>query len=72
MLALNASARADEAKAVVEGVPDKGLRQAIERYIGQVKRAPQSRVQARRRAEEAAADATVALTRKVGRTVWSA
>ena len=61
MLALNASARADEAKAVVEGVPDKGLRQAIERYIGQVKRAPQSRVQARRRAEEAAADATVVL-----------
>ena len=62
MLALNAAAaRADEAKALVEGVPDKGLRQAIERYIGQVKRAAQGRVQARRRAEEAAADAAVVL-----------
>ena len=62
LLSLNAaSARADEAKAVVEGVADKGLRQAIERYIGQVKRAPQSRVQARRRAEEAADDAMVVL-----------
>ncbi len=55
------AAHADETKAVVEGVADKSLRQAIERYIGTVKRAPQSRVQARRRAEEAADDATTVL-----------
>ncbi len=55
------AARADEPKAVIEGVTDKALRQAIERYVGQTKRPPQSRVQARRRAEEAAADATTVL-----------
>ena len=46
---------------MIEGVTERPLRQAIERYVGQVKRAPQSRVQARRRAEEAAQDALVVL-----------
>lgn len=52
---------ADEAKAEIQGVADKGLRQAIQQYIGQSKRAPQSRFDARRRAEEAAQDILVVL-----------
>ncbi len=56
-----APALADPAKAAVEGVDDKGLRQAIERYIGTTKRAPKSRFEARRRAGEAGDDATVVL-----------
>jgi translocation and assembly module TamA len=54
-------ARADEAKASVEGVSDKALRQAIERYIGTSKRPPQSRFEARQRAGSAADDAVVVL-----------
>ena len=52
---------ADEAKARVEGVGDKPLRQAIERYVGTSKRNPRSRFEARRRAEEAGDDAAVVL-----------
>lgn len=52
---------ADEPKATIEGVQDRALRLAIERYLGTSKRAPQSRFEARRRAEEAAEDATVVL-----------
>ena len=55
------AARADEPKAGVQGVQDKSLRQAIERYLGQSRRAPQSRFEARRRAEDAAEDAIVVL-----------
>jgi translocation and assembly module TamA len=59
--AVAGTAAADDPKAVIEGVTDKGLRQAIERYIGETKRPPQSRFEARRRAEEAAEDAVVVL-----------
>jgi len=54
-------ARADEPKAEIQGVQDRSLRQAIERYLGQSRRAPQSRFEARRRAEDAAEDAIVVL-----------
>jgi translocation and assembly module TamA len=54
-------ARADEPRAVVQGVQDKALRQAIEAYIGTSKRPSQTRFEARRRAEEAADDAVVVL-----------
>ncbi len=52
---------ADEPKAVIEGQLDRSLRRAIEAYIGQSKHAPHSRVDARRRAEQAANDAVVVL-----------
>jgi translocation and assembly module TamA len=55
------AARADEPKAQIAGVQDRSLRQAIERYLGQSRRAPQSRFEARRRAEDAARDAVVVL-----------
>ena len=55
------SAWADEPKADIQGVKDRRLRQTIDQYIGRSKRAPQSRVDARRRAEEAAQDAIVVL-----------
>ena len=55
------TAKADEPKASVEGVQDKALRQAIERYIGVSKRPSRSRFEARRRAEEAADDAVVVM-----------
>ncbi len=54
-------ALADQAKATVEGVQDKSLRQAIERYIGTSKRPPHSRFEARERAQGAADDAVVVL-----------
>ena len=54
-------ARADEPRAVVQGVQDKALRQAIEAYLGTSKRPAQTRFEARRRAEEAADDAVVVL-----------
>ena len=54
-------ALADEPKAVVQGVDDNTLRRAIQRVVGLSKRAPQSRFDARRRAEEAAQDAIVVL-----------
>ena len=52
---------ADEPRAQIQGVADKSLRQAIETYLGTSKRPPQSRFEARRRAEEAATDAVVVL-----------
>ena len=52
---------ADDPKAIIEGVQDKSLRQAIAAYIGTSKRPPQSRFEARRRAEEAAEDAAIVL-----------
>ena len=55
------SSLADEPRAAVEGVQDKGLRQAIERYIGTSKRPPHSRFEARERAQGAADDAVVVL-----------
>ena len=59
--AVAAPAWADEAKADVQGVEDKALRRQVLGYIGVSKRAPRSRFEARRRAEEAAADADVVL-----------
>ena len=56
-----APALADEPRASVEGVSDKSLRQAIERYIGATKRPPHGRFEARQRAEAAADDAVVVL-----------
>ena len=59
--AVASPALADEPKAVVQGVEDSTLRRAIQRVVGLSKRAPQSRFDARRRAEEAAQDAIVVL-----------
>jgi translocation and assembly module TamA len=59
--AVEAPAFADEPRASVEGVQDKALRQTIEAYLGTSKRPAQTRFEARRRAEEAAADAVVVL-----------
>lgn len=62
MAASNAGAAlADEPRAAIEGVQDRGLRQAIERYIGTTKRAAHSRFEARQRAQSAADDAVVVL-----------
>ncbi len=58
---LAGSALADEPRATLDGVQDKGLRQAIERYIGTAKRPAHSRFEARQRAQDAAADAVVVL-----------
>jgi translocation and assembly module TamA len=58
---LSGRARADQAKASVEGVTDSGLRAALERVIGRSKAAPASRLEARRRAQSAAEDAIVVL-----------
>jgi translocation and assembly module TamA len=54
-------ARADEPRAVIQGVEDKALRQAIEAFLGTNKRPALTRFEARRRAEEAAEDAVVVL-----------
>ena len=54
-------AAADEPRAAIQGVQDKALRQAIERYIGTAKRPPHSRFEARQRAQDAATDAVVVL-----------
>jgi translocation and assembly module TamA len=54
-------ALADEPRASVEGVSDRSLRQAIERYIGTTKRPPHGRFEARQRAQAAADDAVVVL-----------
>jgi len=56
-----APAMADEPKAVVQGVKDSSLLRAIQRVIGLDAHPPQSRFDARRRAEEAADDAIVVL-----------
>jgi translocation and assembly module TamA len=58
---LGGAALADDLRASVEGVQDKSLKQAIERYIGTTKRAPHSRFEARQRAQSAADDAVVVL-----------
>ena len=60
-VALCGAARAAEPQASVEGVEDKSLRQAIQTYIGTTKRAPATRLEARRRAQSAADGATVVL-----------
>jgi translocation and assembly module TamA len=54
-------AHADQAKASVEGVEDSALRAAIEHVIGRSKASPDSRLEARRRAQSAAEDAIVVL-----------
>jgi len=54
-------AHADEPSATVSGVGDRGLRDAIQRAIGESKTAPQSRAEARRRARQAGDDAVAAL-----------
>ena len=54
-------ALADEPRASIQGVQDKGLRQALARYIGTSKRPAHSRIDARQRAQDAAADAVVVL-----------
>jgi translocation and assembly module TamA len=53
--------RAAEPTAALEGTLDKSLRNDLARAIGEVKAAPQSRVEARRRARDSAADATALL-----------
>jgi translocation and assembly module TamA len=55
------AAWSDVPKARIEGVSDVRLRSEIERGIGLSKNPPQSRFEARRRAESAAADALVVL-----------
>jgi translocation and assembly module TamA len=60
-LAAACAAWADVPKAQVKGVADNRLRQSIERALGTAKNPPQSRFEARRRAEQAAADALAAL-----------
>ncbi len=52
---------ADEPKAVIEGVEDRALREAIERLVGETRAAPETRFIARRRANEAAEAAVVVL-----------
>jgi translocation and assembly module TamA len=62
---LAAPALAAEPKAVVMGDLERGLRSQVEAAVGQAKTHPDSRIEARRRAREAAADA-VALLRSEG------
>ncbi len=61
ILAAAGAAWCDVPKARIEGVADNRLRQEIERAIGTSKNPPQSRFEARRRAEAAAADVMTAL-----------
>ena len=62
VVGLNASiAHAAEIKAVIEGQLDRGLRDEIEQTIGETKAAPENALDARRRAREAAVDATALL-----------
>lgn len=55
------AAEAAERKAVVEGVEDRGLRDQIERAVGETRNAPASRIEARRLAREAAESAEALL-----------
>lgn len=55
------TANAQQTKAQVNGVQDEDLREAIERAVGESKTPAQTRFEARRRAREAAEDATAAL-----------
>ena len=50
-----------EPKADIEGVEDEDLRERIEQAIGESREAPETRMQARRRAADAAEDAVAAL-----------
>jgi translocation and assembly module TamA len=54
-------ARADDPRAVVQGVEDDALRRLIERQIGETEHPPQSRFEARRRANDAAERAVTVL-----------
>ena len=54
-------ARAAEAKAAVTGDLDRSLRKEIEDAIGQTKSRPDSGIEARRRARDAAGDAVALL-----------
>jgi translocation and assembly module TamA len=56
-LLASSAVHADEPTATIEGVEDRGLREAIQRVIAQAKTTPQSRSEARRRAREAGDDA---------------
>ena len=59
------AAGAAERRAVVQGVEDRGLRAAIEQAIGDERTAPTNRLDARRRARQAA-DSAVKLLRSEG------
>jgi len=59
------AARADEPKAVLQGKLPEDLREALERAIGESENPPGSRLEARRRARDAAQDA-IALLRSEG------
>ncbi|HEY4031465.1 MAG TPA: autotransporter assembly complex family protein [Caulobacteraceae bacterium] len=61
LLAAAGAAWCDVPKARIEGVNDTRLRQEIERALGTAKNPPQSRFEARRRAEAAAADVMAVL-----------
>jgi translocation and assembly module TamA len=61
VLAAAGAAWCDVPKARIQGVNDTRLRQVIERGVGTSKNPPQSRFEARRRAESAAADALTVL-----------
>ena len=65
LCAAAAPAAADEPKVQVQGVADVRLRQEIERAVGTARAAPQSRFEARRRAESAADD-VIAVLRSEG------
>jgi len=54
-------ARAEEPSAIVSGVDDKALREAIMRVLGTAKGPPQSRAEARRRARDAGDDVVAVL-----------
>ena len=61
ILAVAGAAWCDVPKARIQGVSDNRLRQEIERGVGTAKNPPQSRFEARRRAEAAAADVLAVL-----------
>ncbi len=67
---LPSAASAAEPKATVEGDLDKGLRQALQRAIGEARTAPDSSFDARRRAEDAAG-AVIAALRSEGYYAYS-
>ena len=61
LFALAPAARADVPKAAILGVSDGRLRSQIEQVVGTAKQAPQSRFEARRRAQSAADDVILVL-----------
>ena len=65
MLLCSGAAWAAERKAAIQGVEDRALRDAIEQAVGDARTAPTSRIDARRRAAEAA-DSAIALLRSEG------